>query len=460
MTRPDRPHPREWPPVLVAFVLVAAVLALTDGVALYESREFQTRIDSIVSDAMVSTRLAERMGGDIYRERLLVDAHILESKPAAMARVESQIAEVEADYAATDRAYGSHADFPGERSAWKQLDGDVAWIRAPLAHATALSRDNLDAQAREALRAAGVRFSAIESDVARLVEINQRAADEALSEMERLQRRSLGIFAGLALIGVALTVFIGLRTTRLARQREDQISRYASLLELQNRDLDAFAGRVAHDLRGPLTTIKTTASVLASQAPEPSGPVARLGRAAAQMESVIDDLLALSRLGADAAGAACDPAQVVARLQEDLGTRLEAEGAALRLAVAPAQVRCTEGLLRQALTNLADNAVKYRRAGVASEVAIEGQAGDGKYRLRVRDNGVGMSEEEARRAFDPFYRAERVQEAPGTGLGLSIVKRVVEASGGTVSVESELGQGTTFVVELPLVGVEGQDRSG
>ena len=70
----------------------------------------------------------------------------------------------------------------------------------------------------------------------------------------------------------------------------------------------------------------------------------------------------------------------------------------------------------------------------------------------MRDNGVGMSPEDARRVFEPFFRAQRVQERPGTGLGLSIVKRVIEGSGGAVTVDSRLGEGTTFRAKLPLAG--------
>jgi signal transduction histidine kinase len=101
------------------------------------------------------------------------------------------------------------------------------------------------------------------------------------------------------------------------------------------------------------------------------------------------------------------------------------------------------------LWNLVDNAVKYRRTGVHSDVEVRGRVVDHGYELAVEDNGIGMSPEETKKAFDPFYRALRAKEEPGTGLGLSIVKRVVEASGGTLSVRSQLGSGSTFTVRLP-----------
>ena len=108
------------------------------------------------------------------------------------------------------------------------------------------------------------------------------------------------------------------------------------------------------------------------------------------------------------------------------------------------------GSVRQALSNLADNAVKYRRADVQADIDIFGRVVGKEYELRVSDNGVGMSYDEAHQAFDPFFRALRVREQKGTGLGLSIVKRVIEASGGSVVVDSRLGQGTTFIIRLPL----------
>ena len=115
---------------------------------------------------------------------------------------------------------------------------------------------------------------------------------------------------------------------------------------------------------------------------------------------------------------------------------------------------CGAGLLRQVLWNLAENGLKYRRRDVAAELEIEGHATEKSYDLRVSDNGIGMSLDEASHIFDPFYRAPRVREVPGTGLGLSIVKRIVHASGGTVAVSSKLGEGSTFIVNFPLSKVE------
>jgi signal transduction histidine kinase len=105
--------------------------------------------------------------------------------------------------------------------------------------------------------------------------------------------------------------------------------------------------------------------------------------------------------------------------------------------------------LEQALVNLLDNAVKFNRPG--GEVRIDaGLTADGKVRIAVVDNGIGIALEERSRIFERFYRVDkaRSREVGGTGLGLSIVKHIVERMGGTVTVESQLGKGSCFTVLL------------
>ncbi|MCU1276899.1 MAG: integral rane sensor signal transduction histidine kinase, partial [bacterium] len=156
-------------------------------------------------------------------------------------------------------------------------------------------------------------------------------------------------------------------------------------------------------------------------------------------------------------GAVCDPATAAAAVREEQAGRVAAAQATLRVDVEPALVRAGEGLLIDVLSNLADNATKYARPEVAPEIEIVGRVCDRIYELSVADNGMGMSPDEARQAFTPFYRAMRASNTPGTGLGLSIVKRVAEANGGSVTLRSTLGRGTTLVLRLQLAQ-DGGDR--
>jgi signal transduction histidine kinase len=442
---------QNWRLVVVVVALIVALLALTNGFALYQTRKAHAEVELVVENAMKSVELVHRMRADMYRQQRLVDAHILATDAATMAQGEAKIAEFETDFADAASAYRPLVTFAGEAAAWQRLKDDVAAIRKPLAGTLALSRENRDVEARAALSGVEASLAAIGIDVDDLVRINDGEAERSVVRIKRLQHSSIAASLSLQFIAVLLIAGVGFWGTRLVREREDAVSRYALALETRNRDLDAFAGRVAHDLRGPLSTISMTVAVLAKRLPAEATTGGVLQRGVARMEAIIDDLLALSRIGESVArGGVGDPARVVEQVRDDLVARLGSDGVTLQVAVEPAKVRCAEGLLRQAVSNLADNAVKYRRPEVQTEIEIRGRAVGREYELRVSDNGVGMSYDEARQAFDPFFRALRVREQKGTGLGLSIVKRVIEASGGSVAVDSRLGQGTTFVVRLAL----------
>ncbi|NEQ66408.1 MAG: sensor histidine kinase, partial [Symploca sp. SIO2D2] len=108
-----------------------------------------------------------------------------------------------------------------------------------------------------------------------------------------------------------------------------------------------------------------------------------------------------------------------------------------------------KSLIRHILGNLLDNAIKYSPEGgtVLFELILQEQAAI----FRIQDQGIGIPSEYQKRIFDPFIRADNVDVIDGTGLGLAMVNRCVEVHGGQISVESEVGVGTTFIVNLPVV---------
>jgi len=441
-------HRTRWL-LAASFFVIAALFLLTDVAAMSRWRHVEAETRGMVRDALASVELVARMSRDVDQLRLLVDTHIFESEPSAMSGVEARMGAVRADFADAARAYEPLAARPAERSAWRELQRELAAIDRPLAAALVLSRANRDAEARAAVRALDHRFEDVERQMATLIGANRAEAAAAVTRLEEAQATLARLLLELSAAGVAITLAVGAFAIRAVQRREGQLHQQSLLLEQRNRDLDAFAGRVAHDLRGPLGTLKLAAARLREDGPDGQRAGAVLRRSVERMDALIDDLLALSR-SEPRTGCGADPAAAVAHVAEELAARLARDGVALRLAVEPSSVSCSEGLLRQVLSNLLDNAAKYRRAGIAAEVAVSGRAEGERYELRVSDNGSGMSAEEAGQAFEPFYRSPRVGSAPGTGLGLSIVKRVVEASGGKVSVQSRLGEGTTFVVVLPV----------
>jgi signal transduction histidine kinase len=437
--------------LLAGFLLIAALFATTDLITMVRARAVRGQTDLLVRNMLESIELVGRMRTDLDRERLLLDAHILEHDPAAMVRIEQRLAALRGDYTQGALAYEPLAKLPGEEVLWHSLTDEVDALSMPLEGALAFSRANRDTEARAALNQLDDRFAQIDRDVDALIRLNRAQAYHTLGHLESLQRAAAATFGGLAMAGIALSLIVGARVTRLVQKRESQLARSTEELATRNRELDAFAGRVAHDLRGPLTAIGLAAARLEHPAGEPPAEVVgRLRRGVTRMEALIRDLLTLSRMAGDVHAEGGDPAQAAAQVRDDLQPRLEAEPATLVVDVEPANVVCGEGFLRQVLWNLADNSLKYRRADVKPAIEMWGRSDGRSYELRVSDNGMGMSPDETRRVFEPFYRALRTPEAPGTGLGLSIVKRVIEAAGGTIQVYAELGRGTAFVIALPL----------
>jgi len=215
-----------------------------------------------------------------------------------------------------------------------------------------------------------------------------------------------------------------------------------------------FVADASHELRTPITAIRTNVEFL-SRVPDalPEDRSAALRDVLAEMrrmESLVGDLLALARLEA-ASGTAPRRAfrldHLVADIHRD-AVRHAPDDVEVRLAALPeAWVLGDRNDLRRAIWNLADNAIKYTRLGwVELGLALD----DGRAAVRVADSGMGIADTHLELVFDRFWRAPGVRGTAGSGLGLAIVKWVAEVHGGTVSVDSQLGQGAVFTLELPV----------
>jgi signal transduction histidine kinase len=434
-----------------AFALVAVGVVVLTASTLLQVRALQRNARAIVQNMLTSVRLVGQLGMLLERRRILVDDHIFSSVPAERANLETELGKVDAAIAETSRAYEPWVTLPEERPTWNRTRMDLALLDWPIARALALSRQNRDAEARSEMQLVSEQFVAVGRDCDELIAINDRAATATLARFSTVRMRLALTLIATGLGGLLLTILLGRWASHQVARREEETMRQREALEARNRELDAFAARVAHDLRGPLTAMTLATDRVRAHPHDGKRPVEILQRGLLQMETLVDDLLTLSRLDAQAGGH-CNPAAVVAEVREDFAPRLSAHQGTLRVSVNPAEISCGEGLLRQALANLLENAVKYRRLEVPPDVEVVGHAADHGYDLSVSDNGRGMSEEDAARAFDPFYRSPETKDLPGTGLGLSIVKRVAQASGGTIALHTRPGQGSTFTISLPLAG--------
>lgn len=435
--------------IITAFALMAVGAVAATLVAVGQTRLLDSNVRHLVDNMLTSIRLVGQLDEEVDERRALVTSHIATVDASEMAALEGRLGIVHGRIAQRLETYEPWIDLPGERDIWDHTRADIAAIDGPIARALALSRDNRDLEARLVMDETAHQFARIDKDIARVVAINERGASDGLDGIATIRRRLVLILVGIGLAALAGTFVLGRWALLQITRREDEMVVAAQRLEARNDELDAFAGRVAHDIRGPLAAVSLAITPLEAKLPADDRALQALRRGTGRMEALVEDLLALARVESFGRGT-CDPASVVSQVAQDLEPRLAAERGTLEVSVEPATVACSEGLLRQAVTNLLDNALKYRRPEVTPSVRIAGAPGDGVYELRVSDNGVGISAEEAPHVFEPFYRSSRIRDLPGTGLGLAIVSRVAEASRGTVSVDSKLGQGTTFVVHLPL----------
>jgi len=221
--------------------------------------------------------------------------------------------------------------------------------------------------------------------------------------------------------------------------------------------LRQFTADASHELRTPLAVLKLQAQSALSSGALDAQAAALVGSQLEEIDALklmVEDLLTLSRLeSGPAQRSPVDLADVVVETVEQFRPMAESKGIDLEvmdLAAAPVEAERSE--LRRVLQNLLDNALKYTDRGGRVSVTLERT--DGSVRLSVRDTGAGIAASETERIFERFYRADpsRDRRTGGAGLGLAIVARIVDCHRGEVSVESEVGEGSAFVVQLPLSG--------
>jgi PAS domain S-box-containing protein len=254
-------------------------------------------------------------------------------------------------------------------------------------------------------------------------------------------------------------VTVAIRDVTARKKADDQLRQTVAELHRSNEELGQFAYIASHDLQEPLRMIASYTQLLSRRYKgkldaDADEFIAFAVDGANRMQRLIQDLLSYSRVGTAGkvlADTSSEHAleQAIANLQ----TAIEDSGALVTHDPLP-DVRADEGQLVQLFQNLVGNAIKYQRPGVPQIHISSARATSGapKWTFSVRDNGLGIDAKYFERIFGMFQRLHKREEFAGTGIGLAICKKIVERHGGSISVESQPGRGSTF--RFALTGSE------
>ena len=298
--------------------------------------------------------------------------------------------------------------------------------------------------------------------------------EKALVPFERTYRtqdgRQVAVEIHESLIRDGAGAVIGIRSCLLditdRKRAEAALHRQAAELARSNGELEQFAYVASHDLQEPLRKIQAFGDRLktkyaATLPAEGVDYLERMQNAANRMQTLINDLLTLSRVATHARPFVhVDLADVARLVLSDLESRIEQLDA--EVTVDPLPVVVAERLqMSQLLQNLIGNGLKFHKPGVPPRVSVKADlvrdpngAAEDVWRVTVEDNGIGFDEKYSDRIFQVFQRLHGRNEYEGTGIGLAICRKITERHGGTITAHSTPGAGSRFVVILPKVAQE------
>ena len=284
-----------------------------------------------------------------------------------------------------------------------------------------------------------------------------------------------GTIAGL--VGIGRDITEQKEAEDALRDSETKLRQFTTQLERSNRELQDFAYVASHDLQEPLRKIVVFGERLKDQSGEKLGPesrdyLERMQRAAARMQTLINDLLTFSRVTTKARPfTQVDLAEVAREVVTDLEGRIELVKGRVEVETLPL-IDADALQMRQLLQNLIGNALKFRRpeappvvkvaAQIIADPSLETGAGGARKlcQLTVSDNGIGFDEKYLDRIFNVFQRLHTRNEYEGTGMGLAIARKIVLYHRGEITATSKPGEGTTFIVTLPVTHPQEHQNKG
>ena len=242
---------------------------------------------------------------------------------------------------------------------------------------------------------------------------------------------------------------------KLREGAESDLRRSLTEYKRAVQELEQFAYITSHDLQAPLRNVAGFSQLLMRRHRDKLGGDAVefldfIDKGVRQMQTLITDLLALSRVGRGDATFSRAPLEAAAKKAvASLAPTLESRGATVQFDDALPEIKADHGLLTQLFQNLIDNASKFHKPGVAPLVKVSAWPEGSHWHVVIKDNGIGVPADQLETIFAVFRRLHHADEYEGTGIGLAICRKIVRHHGGDIWAESKLGEGTEFHIRLP-----------
>jgi PAS domain S-box-containing protein len=241
----------------------------------------------------------------------------------------------------------------------------------------------------------------------------------------------------------------------VAKQAETNLKLYAAKLEQSNRDLQEFAYIASHDLQEPLRKVLAFGDRLAGKYTnilDETGQdyLKRMRDASQRMQTLINDLLSFSRVSTRAQPFTdIDLNSVIQDVVSDLENQIDRTQGKVEFSVMPV-IEADPTQMHQLLQNLITNALKFHQSTISPIIQVSTQILGSKCQICVKDNGIGFEMQYLDRIFKPFQRLHGREEYEGSGMGLAICRRIVERHSGEITAISTPGEGSTFIITLPM----------
>jgi signal transduction histidine kinase len=443
--------------LVVAMATVVISFACTLWFSLVRLGAIQDDVALISQNATPAIQHLATARGELLRVALSV-SECLFGPSSRCPRIRPQAQRAYLNLSEALRSYGAIPFLPEEALLASSILEDLRRLELALAPLWLAEGDLLDVQGLRYFETIDARWQAVSADLQELINLNVATVHRRAARIEAAQSSAArrAVFFGAlslatALVATALALRIMRDQGRILHERQE-------LLEARASELEAFAGRVAHDLRNPIGGMTLQVGRLQRRYRDDTalaGALETLGGRLRAMDGIIDGLLRFARAGAQPeAEARTDVAALVSRVMDQL--EAQAEAAQVRLHGAhverpPVMVCGAVGAYESVLSNLLQNAIKHSAGtdGAARDVWVHLTTLPGRLRVTVRDTGPGVPPEQRDRIFQPFVRLDHAG-GKGIGLGLATVKKIIEAHGGQVGVDSHLGEGATFWFEVPL----------